>query len=223
MSTRTLSGLAAIFAALLTAWLFRSYHHQRELEAAALRGSNAQLRLAVAHHWEGTAAAHSAAGGTLAETDGPPAGAPPRPAYRNDGRGAPSAALQTLAWACTHGELSTLSSMLYFQGGGRQKVEDYLHSLPPGKVPPGLTPEAMAAGLIAEMYRAHPFPTPTALDQITFSPVSDDLVTVNAPGRYSLDQKQFQRTPSGWSYVIAEVMVDNYLARFKPAPATAPH
>ncbi len=98
-----------------------------------------------------------------------------------------------------------------------------MRSLPPGKVPPGLTPEAMAAGLIAQMYQAHPFPNPTALDQITFTPASDDLVTVNAAGYFSLDQKQFQRTPTGWSYVISEVMVDNYLAQVRPATATADH
>ena len=100
-----------------------------------------------------------------------------------------------------------------------------MHSLPPGKVPPGLTPEAMAAGLIAQMYQAHPLPSPTALDQITLNPVSDDLVTVSAPGHMSLDQKQFQRTSNGWSYVIPEVMVDNYLAQVRPpaAPAATAH
>jgi hypothetical protein len=219
MSSWKSSLLAAVVAAVVAALAFRYYHHQRQMEAADLRRSNSELSLAVSRRLERGAA-----------PEGTPARAAGRPGlisaarqsgghYRNDGRGSPLSTLQTFAWACSQRDTATIASMLFFDGGGRQKVENYLQSLPAGQPAPGKSPEEMAAVLLQQMYQAHPFPKAERLDQATFDPVSDGRATLREPDYSSMNGRQFQLTPTGWSYVIPEVMVDNYLARVRPAAA----
>lgn len=221
MSSWKSSLLAAIAAAVVAAFAFRYFHHQRQVEAARLRRANAVLGLAITRQRERVAGP--------AGMPAPGSGGPDRSAadqqsgghYRNDGRGSPLSTLQTFAWACSTRDTAMIASMLLFDGGGRQKVLNYLENLPPGQAAPGKSPEEMAAVLLQQMYQSHPFPKAERLDRATFDPVSDGRATLREPDYSSMNGKQFQLTPAGWSYVISEAMVDNYLARVRPAAAAS--
>jgi len=219
MSSWKSSLLAAVAAAVVAAIAFRYYHQQRQTEAAKLRRSNFELSRAVGRRLESGAASEGALAPSPARPDLIAAARQPGGHYRNDGRGSPLSTLQTFAWACSQKDTATVASMLFFDGGGRQKVENYLQNLPAGRPAPGKSPEEMAAVLLQQMYQAHPFPRAERLDQATFDPASDGRATLREPDYPSMDGKQFQLTPAGWSYVIPEVMVDNYLARVRPAAA----
>jgi hypothetical protein len=219
MSSWKSSLLAAVVAAVVAALAFRDYRHRRQVEAADLRRSNSELSLAVSRRLEPGAASAGAPARATAQPGFMAAARQSGGHYRNDGRGSPLSTLQTFAWACSQRDTAAIARMLLFDGGGRRKVENYLQSLPSGQAAPGKSPEEMAAVLLQQMYQAHPFPKAERLDQATFDPVSDGRATLREPDYSSLNGRQFQLTPAGWSYVIPEVMVDNYLARVRPAAA----
>lgn len=215
MSPWKSSCLAAFLGGLIAAGSFYYLHHLHAREAAALRTANNRLELLVGRKYHEQQAAKTAPAISATVTDpAPPPASLRAEDYRNEGRGSPLAALQTFAWACDRGDTTTVAEMLCFEGGGRAKVAALLAGLPENSRPAWKNPEEMAATLLTEMYLHQPFPSATIIERAALTPLDNNNYSLAVRGD-SKTQIQFQRTDSGWSYLIPEAMVDRYIAKTK--------
>lgn len=229
MSPLKTSALVAPVAALATLAALFFVHQSRAREVGSLRYENDRLRR-TAYERLHPAPATPVAPPTVASVPTAaaptaPAGVPPAanvvPLYRDEGNATPLAALQTFAFACDRGDAAAVGRLLFFDPAAQQKAEAYLASQPEELRSRWPSVQAMAATLLTGNIMEHPFPAAEILATASLEPASADRVVVRLPGTPK-DRIEFQRTASGWSYVITEAAVDAYLARARPAPRPAP-
>jgi hypothetical protein len=223
MSPLKTSLFAALGSAALTVGGFYFVHHSRASEAVTLRAANRQMRFEASRRGQAQPAAEGAevAPGDdpeLVRTDAPAPRQTPIGDYRNEGQATPLATLQTFAWACDRGDTETVRGLLCFEGAGRAKVEAFMAALPANLRGPWTTPEEMAAELLTSDGMNHPFPKATILEKATFEKIGEERVILRLPGT-SHARTDFQKTAAGWSYLITEAVVDDYIGRNSQAQA----
>ncbi|MBE2214307.1 MAG: hypothetical protein IAE82_10590 [Opitutaceae bacterium] len=210
------SSLGALAAAGLTLGCLYWIDQRRAGEAGALRSEIAGLRARAAAREPVAPPAMAATPGggvsvaTPAPTAAPATPPPPLPIYRNEGRATARAALQTLAWASDRGDVTTVQAMLVFDDAARTKAEQLFSSMPPEARGSWRSVDDMAASLITMSGMQAPFPAADVLEHIELEPLSPERARLHLRGTRR-DGLEFQRTSTGWSYVISEVMVDRYI------------
>jgi hypothetical protein len=214
MSPGKSSIFAALLAAVLTAgWLFLARQH-RAGEIAQLREANRSLR--IASQTTKPPAAKSdlrpEAAGVSLET-GAPAAAPKRTYtdYRNAGNATPQATLQTFAWACDQMDTELLAKLVYFEPAARAKAAAFHASLPEKMRAEWPTLEDFAAIGLADAMQYSRFPPAIILEKAELEQVDDNRVILHLNGA-AKERTEYQRTESGWKYVITEKMADAFLA-----------
>ena len=221
MSPLKHSLIAAVTAAAITGGWLHLANLRRVQEAAHLRYENDHMRFEAsqrrsAHFPVVPLNAH----GTTAPV---PPGAPATPAasagdYRNEGQATPQATLQTIAWACDHGDTEKVAQLLHFESAGRAKAASYMATLPEPARASWHSPEEMAAALLTADVIHHPFPNATILQTATSEQIDDARVMLRLPGT-TRDRTEYQRTSEGWKYLITEAAVDDYIQQ--PSQASA--
>lgn len=224
MSPFKLSLITAALTVAVTAGGLAYAQRQRVREFYTLQNENNRLRLQLSQRRE---AARSAGSPTTppaiaSQPDIAPAKAtgtvlPPRPAeyYRDEGNATPLATLQTFAWACDRGDVETVSRLLFIDAKARPKAEAFWAALPPEKRAEWATLDDMAAVLLTHSFMASPFPASDVLATATVEAISDDRVRLRMPD-VPKDGTEYQRTATGWRYVLTERMVDDYIQRNRP-------
>lgn len=227
MSPLSRSLIAGLLGAILTAGSLYWFQRQRATEAAGLRSANDRLRFEASrrHHATRLAAAapsaDSAAQPVAAQSHlVAPAAAAPQENYRNEGRATPIACLQTFAWACDRGDATLVGGLLHFDPPAREKAEAYFATLPESARGSWKSLDEMAAVLLTADVMEHPFPSADILASATAETIATDRVKLRLPDTPK-DRLEFQRTPNGWSYVMRESVVDEYLAH-NSAPSAMP-
>jgi hypothetical protein len=76
----------------------------------------------------------------------------------------------------------------------------------------------MAAELLTSDGMNHPFPKATILEKATFEKIGEERVILRLPGTLHA-RTDFQKTAAGWSYLITEAVVDDYIGRNSQAQA----
>lgn len=220
--------IAAVASVVVTLGALYYHQHQRVLEAGRLRNQNLKLRLQAQQSYQAQRApASTPASGRAAPSPAASAGvkssapaAATRPAenYRNEGRATALAALQTFAWVCDRGDTEAVAKMLYFDGNARSKASAFMATMPEPERSKWKSVDDMAATILTFSFMSRPFPNADVLAVTTIEPISEGRVIMRLPGA-SKNRTQFQKTEDGWSYVIPEKMVDDYVAQKTAAQA----
>lgn len=100
--------------------------------------------------------------------------------------------------------------MLVFDERARTKAEQFFASLPPEARGTWRTVDDMAGALITQSGMEAPFPSADVLDAVEIEELTADRARLHLRGTRR-DGSEFQRTSTGWSYVITEAQVDRYL------------
>jgi len=222
MSPFKLSLITAALAVAVTAGGLAYAQRQRVREFYALQNENTRLRLQLSQRREAARTAKSIRS-TPAVASQPVAGAaqapvlPPRPAayYRDEGNATPLATLQTFAWACDRGDIEAVGRLLIIDAKARPKAESFWAALPPEKRVEWASVDDMAAALLTHSFMMSPFPASDVLATATVEPISEDRVRLRLPD-VPKDGTEYQRTATGWRYVITGRMVDDYIQRNRP-------
>lgn len=214
MSLWKSSLLAALAAALLTAGWLALAKQRRTDEIVRLREANRKLR-AAAHPEKPIAAGSSTrlvAAGVPLETGAP--AVPPPPAYRdyrNEGNATPQATLQTFAWACDRMDTELLAKLIYIDPAARTKASVFLAGLPENLRTEWRTPEDLAAIGLADAMQLSRFPPAAVLEKAELEQVNENRAVLHLNGA-AKQRTEYQRTDTGWKYVITEKMADAFLA-----------
>jgi hypothetical protein len=227
MSRIRSSILAALAAAGVTTGCLYLLNQPGNREAGALRLEIADLRSRAVEH-DRTRAVAAAVSSVSAPAPAPAvpvavaapasmAAPAPMPIYRDEGRATARAALQTFAWACDRGDQATVQAMITFDDVARVKATQMFAAIPPGARSAWRTVDDMAAALLTQNGMAAPFPAADVLEHVQIEEVSADRMRIRLSGRRN--DTEFQRTSTGWSYVITEPMVDRYIEQQQAAAA----
>jgi len=228
MSPLKISLLAVLMTVLLTS--AGQYHLQqgRREEADRLRWENHQLRLKVSQRRQAQLAKAEPANqgdrsntvSSLAPSETSlvdrsnlrPAKVSPVPGteYRNEGQATPVAALQTLAWACDHGDAALMQKLIVFDADARGKTAAHFASLPPDERPVSVSFEAVAADLYISDGLKHPYPVADVLQLANFESINPERVVLRMPGANG-NGYEFQRTAEGWKLAVTMKVVDDYI------------
>ncbi len=149
--------------------------------------------------------------------------------WRNAGRATESAAVESLLWAATHGDVDALIGMLDFQRGeAGSKLVELFDGLPAGVRGRFGTPEKMFATLLAEKMAS----TVKAMAVISPSESGPDpsnrqtaLLRVryeNADGRQRDQSILLTRDSGGWRFIVTGPDVEAYTKPLTGAAAPAP-
>jgi len=221
MSPLKHSLIAAVTAAAITGGWLHLANLRRVQEAARVRYENDQMRFEASQR----RSAHLPvvplnAQGTTTPVPHEALATPAASAgdYRNEGQATPQATLQTIAWACDHGDTEKVAQLLHFESAGRAKAASYMATLPEPARASWHSPEEMAAALLTADTIHHPFPNATILQTATSEQIDDARVMLRLPGT-TRDRTEYQRTSEGWKYLITEAAVDDYIQR--PSQASA--
>lgn len=191
----------AVTTVLATGWFYRE-REGRLQEAVRLRAENDQMRLLVSQRHEAWLKQAQRVRGTE---------------YRNEGQDTPLSALQTYAWACDHGDVARMETLIVFDVAARKKADDYFATLPRTVRTQWASLDAMAAAIHISAGMNNPFPGAALLQQARFESSSPDRVVVVMPGT-NADRSEFQRTAAGWKLVITEAMVDAHIQQEAQSP-----
>lgn len=220
MSPLRSSLVVAALSAVVTAGGHYYLQRHQAREAASLRRQNNAMRVQINQRWhEQLAAAAPAASGVGREAgaladDAPALRRSPVENYRNEGRSTPLGTLQTFAWACDRGDVDTVRQLVQIEAGARHKIEAFRATLPESARAEWKTVEEMAVAMLTLNIMFSPFPNADILATATPEPIREDRVRLRLPG-LSKDNTEYQRTAEGWSYVLTEAMVDNYIRRYQ--------
>jgi hypothetical protein len=132
--------------------------------------------------------------------------------YRNFGNATPQATLQTFAWACDKLDTELLAKLVYFDPAARTKAEAFLATLPEKMRAEWRSPEALAAIGLADAMQLSRFPRAVVLEKAELEQLNENRVVLHLNGA-AKERTEYQRTESGWKYVITEKAVDAFLAR----------
>jgi hypothetical protein len=142
-----------------------------------------------------------------------PAGSPPlnlRPAsaWRQAGKGTPSAAAESLFWAADGGDVETLAKSILLDADARAQAEAILARLPPESRAAYDSPEKLIALLLAREIDVK------ALQILGENQAGDDaLVNLRMQkddGKTKEEGYPFKRTSDGWRLVIPAKAVDKF-------------
>ena len=220
--------IAALLAVVITAGGIWQFKQSRRQEAHGLEWENNRLRLEASRRYE---AQTSPASGpvshesTVVETpDAPPKSetthaSKPTEYYRDDGNGTPQATLQTFAWACDRGDTQKVCELLYIDAGARPKAEAFMASIPEKARASWKTVDEMAAAILTRSVMASPFPNADILETATVEAIQEDRVRLRLPD-VPRDGTEYQKTPTGWKYVLTEEVVDRYISRSRAEAQT---
>jgi hypothetical protein len=132
----------------------------------------------------------------------------PASAWKNAGRGTPSAAIETLFWASDGGEVETLAASILLEPDAREKALALLARLPDAVRAQYDTPEKFIALFMAREGDAR------AMQVLTENISGNDaLVNVRAQrgdGKTKEDGYVFRRSPDGWRLVVPAKSVDKF-------------
>ncbi len=209
MSLGRTAVIAALLAALVTTgclWLAR---HRRMEEIAQLRETNRKLWLKAPPD---VPAPRSLASLPATGPAAPTSVAPVDTDYRNLGNATPQATLQTFAWACDRMDTELLAKLVYFDPAARTKATAFLATLPENLRTEWRSPEELAAIGLADVMQFARFPPAVVLEKAEAEQLSEDRVVLHMRGA-AKERTEYQRTESGWKYVITEKAVDTFLAR----------
>jgi len=220
MSPLRSSLLVAVVSAAVTAGSL--YHLQRShaREAASLRRQNNAMRVQINQRWHERQVAAAPAEPETRRTADASTGDSPAPRqspvenYRNEGRATPLAALQTIAWACDRGDVDTVRQLLQLDPGARNRIEAFRATLPESVQAEWKTVDEMAVAMLTLNIMFSPFPSADLLATATPEPVGEGRVRLRLPG-LPKDNTEYQQTSDGWSYVLTEAMVNNYIRRYQ--------
>lgn len=220
MSPLKSSLIFAVLSAAVTAGSLYYIQRHRGREAANLRRQNNAMRVQINQRWhERIPATATTETGAVRETSAPADNAPmpgrsPVENYRNEGRATPLAALQTFAWACDRGDVDTVRQLLQLDPGARSQIAAFRATLPESARAEWKTVDEMAVAMLTINIMFSPFPNADILATATPEPIREDRVRLRLPG-LPKDNTEYQRTAAGWSYVLTEAMVDNYIRRYR--------
>ena len=232
MSPIKISLTAALLSMIVTAGGLYYVQQARAQEAGELQRQNDRMRAEASRRHLAAAAASatqvapvlsaSAATGdaTLRAISAPDPAPTPTEYYRDEGNASPLATLQTFAWACDRGDTATVRRLLYIDAAARPKVEAYRASLPPAARAQWANADEMAATVLTRSVMERPFPNADILETATIEPLTPDRIRLRLPD-VPRDGTEYQKTGDGWSYVLTEKVVDDYLRRMKEASAPA--
>ena len=214
MTSLKSSLLISILSAVLTAGGLFYFHQGRVREARYLKSQNGRLRL------EAQQRAHAAPPVTVAAE--PPekaasasvatsiATAPAPGYYRDEGSATPLATLQTFAWATDKADVAYVLRLLYLDPGARTKAQAFWDALPKEAKTHWKSIDEMAAAVITDSFLRRPWPAAGILGSSQFETLSDQRVRLDMPGM-PRNGTEFQKTDTGWKYVLTESAVDAYL------------
>lgn len=227
--------IASWVTALGVLWSQHSTQMDRDAEVARLRDENARIRAAIAER----TAAHSVASASVpsAADDAvrpPPAvgvsvakGQPsavdqpkrwPIRRYTNAGQSTPTAALQTMAWACDQGDVETMAGLFLIDEDVRPQANAIYEAIPAKQKAEWSSVEAFAAAIIVHNGIEQPYPGAEVLALAKIEHITESRVMLLLPGAV-VSGVVFQQTAGGWKYVIREAVVAEYIARHL-TPAT---
>ena len=209
----------ALGAFLGTAGLRYVVQQGRVDELARLRSENADLRFEISRKHTAALRAEGRSPKAPPAVEVAPAaieGAPP-PAgyaadYRDEGNAEPVAALQTFAWAGDRGDAEAVQRLITFDDPALRKALSFFQALPPEARSRYPSVEALAAAELTADIIKRPFPRSHVLERAVVETKGPDRVDVRLVGA-AREHNVFQRTSSGWKFVITEEMVDRFLAR----------
>lgn len=195
--------VAGVLSAVLTAGLLYLDVQSTQSKIQRLRQENEERSLKLlTRHAAGERPAPKPA--ALPDHTRTPATANPAPmpaVYRNDGQATPVATLQSFAWACDHGDVDALATLLTFESDGRAKLAAYVAKLPESQRAQWASPERLAATVCIAGYLRWPYPPADVIDLATVEPISADRVRLRLPGT-ALDGGNYLKTAEGWKFVI---------------------
>jgi hypothetical protein len=218
--------LCAVVAAFLTWGAHARIDQRRRHKIARFQAENDQLRLRISQ-WYSTIPASAKA--SLAEPPVAPsvASAPGQVTeaaasplrkdveFYDAGRATPTAALETLAWACDSADPKTVEGLVVFDDAARAKTVAFLATLPPKLQAQWPSPEVAAADVLVDGAKERPFPIPRVLALARVEQLGPDRVKLRLPDT-NYDDMDFRRLDSGWAYAITEAEVDLFIERNAP-------
>jgi len=142
--------------------------------------------------------------------------------YRIEGQVTPINALQSVAWACDHGDAATLQKLVVFDEAAREKATAFHASLPAELRAQWASLEAMAAAVIISDTLNNPYPVAVILQQAKFEQINPERLLLHLPDT-RCDGAVYQQTSDGWKFAITEEMVDDYISKKTSATALKRH
>lgn len=130
--------------------------------------------------------------------------------YRNEGQATPANALQTLAWACDHGEMGVMEKLIVFDPAAREKLMNYLASQPTEGRPQTRSLENLAATLYISEGMKNPYPVSEILQLAKFESLNPERVVLRLPGANG-NGYEFQHSADGWKLAVTASVVDDYI------------
>ncbi|MBI5382186.1 MAG: hypothetical protein HZA31_09835 [Opitutae bacterium] len=135
----------------------------------------------------------------------PPGGFIPVGSLKNAGRGKPTAAVETLLWAATQGEIDTLANSLLLDPNARTKADAWFARLPPESQAQFGSPEKVLATVLSVRASKEL----AAMGVVSQADKGTDLTLMrvrfqNAEGQQRDDQWPLRLTSDGWKLIVTE-------------------
>ncbi|MBL9206779.1 MAG: hypothetical protein JNN01_16945 [Opitutaceae bacterium] len=136
----------------------------------------------------------------------------PTRSYLNAGQATPVATLQTMAWACDQGDVTTMARLFIIDAEAKPQAEAIYSGIPAGLRAEWNSVEALAAAIMVHNGIEQPYPGSEVLALARIEPIREGRVALMLPGAV-VSGLVFQHTAEGWKYVVSKAVVDDYIAR----------
>jgi hypothetical protein len=136
----------------------------------------------------------------------------PTRSYLNAGQATPVATLQTMAWACDEGDVTTMARLFIIDAEAGPQAEAIYSGIPAGLRAEWNSVEALAAAIMVHNGIEQPYPGSEVLALAKIEPIKEGRVALVLPGAV-VSGLVFQHTAEGWKYVVSKAVVDDYIAR----------
>ena len=132
-------------------------------------------------------------------------------AFKNAGMATPETAFESLVWAVTQGDTSTIAKVISFDQKGRGRAEALFARLPRGEQAHYATPEGFFATLVAARVPSD-LSAIGSMGQYESGPESVAIRTrLGYAGERVKDKTYiFKRGPSGWRLLVPASVVEHY-------------
>jgi hypothetical protein len=131
----------------------------------------------------------------------------PAAAWKNRGRGSPEAAMETMLWAASGGDLNALKETLSINDETRAKAEEMLTTLPGAARSQYSTPDDLLAVVIAGNVPLDSAQL-VARQQIDADHVTEYLRLKNADGNTRQVYLSLYQSPDGWRLVVPSSVIE---------------